>query len=327
MTWLVWALLAADAVTINTKTRVYAHEGVPSLTIIVRQAIEGATLTLAREDLKKFDFKIPKTAKGEYTFKLAQDPGTSLDYEGELEVRFKGHEVSTVPLHFKGEVIVPLEITTTASAKDVAARHFTVHCGRDLVSVEMALTGEDGVPLGKQVFKPKTPSSDFQVEWTPTRVPVVRIDAVFADAHNVTRNMQLFPWYVEVQHEDVGFASNQFDIPKSEESKLQAAGERILAAAKKAIDHAPVKLYVLGHTDTVGPNDKNLALSHKRARAIAQWFKKHGFTPPIFAVGLGETALAVPTPDETDKAENRRAQYVLTVDPPDVGKELHWDRI
>ena len=327
MIWIVFALLHADAITVNTKSRVYAHEGVPSITVIVRQPIEGATLSLKREDFKVFDFKIPKTKKGEYTFKLEQAAGTSLDYEGELEVRFKGVEVSSVSLKFKGEVVLPLDITTTATAKDVAARHFMVHCDRDLASVEMTLVGEDGVALGKQVFKPKPPSSDFQVEWTPTRVPVVRIDAQFIDKNGVSRAMQLFPWYVEVQHEDVNFASNQSDIPKSEEPKLQAAGERIIAAAKKAIDHAPVKLYVLGHTDTVGSDDKNLVLSHKRAKSIAVWFKKHGFTLPVLAVGLGETSLAVATPDETDKAENRRAQYVLTIDPPDVGKDVHWDKI
>jgi outer membrane protein OmpA-like peptidoglycan-associated protein len=89
---------------------------------------------------------------------------------------------------------------------------------------------------------------------------------------------------------------------------------------------APIKLYVVGHTDTVGPNDKNLTLSHKRAKSLALYFRKHGFSLPIAVAGLGESALAKVTADETDEALNRRAQYVLTIDPPDLGRPTKWEQ-
>jgi outer membrane protein OmpA-like peptidoglycan-associated protein len=63
-------------------------------------------------------------------------------------------------------------------------------------------------------------------------------------------------------------------------------------------------------------------LSERRARAIAAWFRRRGFTGPVSYQGFGETALAVPTPDETDEAANRRALYILAANPPPVSEQL-----
>lgn len=323
------ALLVAaqDAVTVNTKTRVYAGEGVPELTVVVHEKIAGASLRLKRDDGERFDFKVPPSKKGHFTFKLTQAPGTSLDYEGELEVRFFGAEVGSIPLKFTGEVIVPLAIETSANAKDIAARSFKVKANRPIARIEMVLVGELGLPAGRHVFTPKAPAAEFVVSWPETKIAVLRIDAQFFDAKNVGRNMQLYPWYVEIAHEDVSFPTNSADVPPEEAPKLQAAHERIIENAKKVIGHAPVKLFVIGYTDTVGPPDKNQLLSVRRARSIAQYFREHGFTAPVVFTGLGERGLAVATPDETDNAQNRRARYVLAIDPPDLGLAAQWSQL
>jgi outer membrane protein OmpA-like peptidoglycan-associated protein len=77
-----------------------------------------------------------------------------------------------------------------------------------------------------------------------------------------------------------------------------------------------VKLYVSGHTDTVGDNGSNQALSENRARAIAGVFRKRCVKAPIFYMGAGEDEPAVDTPDNTDEPRNRRAKYILGVEPP-----------
>ncbi len=321
---LVLAFVAAgDIVSVKTKTKAFANQGVPSITVTVHKAITGGQLTLKRQDGKKFSFDIPPK-KGDHTFELPQPPGTSLDYEGELKVKV-GLEEGAMPIAFKGEVIYPLELQVGAAEKDIAARRFTVKSSREIERVDMVFTGEMGLPLGRQSHQPKAPSTSFVVEWAPTQGPIVRIDASFADTRGTSQSLQLFPWRVEVEHDDVNFATNKWDIPRAEEAKLAAAYERIVTAAKKAMDLAPVKLYVVGHTDTVGATDKNLTLSHKRAKSIAQWFKKHGFGLPVRCAGLGESSLLEPTPDETDNEKNRRAQYVLAVDPPDVGQSVRWE--
>ncbi len=308
-------LLSADAVTVQTKTRVYAHEGVPSVTVIVRQKIDGATLRLKREDTQEFSFEVPKKL-GQYTFKLSQPPGTALDYEGELEVRFPKGETGAIPLNFKGEVIVPIDVQTQATLQQLAKRQFEVTANRDVARVDMTLVGEGGVPLGKHVYKPEKPSTHFTVEWPKLAVPVLSIEATFNDAQGIGRNVLLYPWYVEVPHDDVNFPTAQYEIPKTEEPKMVAAYNKVVDAAGRVAKHAPVKLYVIGHTDTVGPADKNLALSQRRAQSLAVYFRKHGFSLPVLFTGLGESALLVATPDETDNAQNRRAQYVLAIDPP-----------
>jgi outer membrane protein OmpA-like peptidoglycan-associated protein len=77
-----------------------------------------------------------------------------------------------------------------------------------------------------------------------------------------------------------------------------------------------VRLYILGHTDTVGTTDSNRELSLQRARSIASYLRKHGARLPLFYEGFGEQAPHVVTPDETPEAGNRRAEYILSVEDP-----------
>ena len=83
-----------------------------------------------------------------------------------------------------------------------------------------------------------------------------------------------------------------------------------------------VKLYVAGHTDTVGSKDHNRKLSLDRARAIAEYFRKKGLAIAIVYEGFGEDVPKVETPDDTDEPKNRRVDYVLgaaTSSPPFSG--------
>jgi outer membrane protein OmpA-like peptidoglycan-associated protein len=72
-----------------------------------------------------------------------------------------------------------------------------------------------------------------------------------------------------------------------------------------------MKLYIAGHTDTVGDSPKNRKLALDRAVAIARYFKKQGIAIPIAVAGFGEDVLKVKTADNTDERGNRRADYVL----------------
>jgi outer membrane protein OmpA-like peptidoglycan-associated protein len=126
-----------------------------------------------------------------------------------------------------------------------------------------------------------------------------------------TVNVELVPWSVVVEHEDVNFRTDSAVIDPEESKKLDAAVEKIGAIIKRSEKFMKMKLYVAGHTDTVGPADKNRKLSLARARAIAAYFRGHGIALPIAVAGFGETVLKVQTPDETDERANRRADYVL----------------
>ncbi|HEX8938201.1 MAG TPA: OmpA family protein [Sphingomicrobium sp.] len=70
---------------------------------------------------------------------------------------------------------------------------------------------------------------------------------------------------------------------------------------------------VLAHTDTTGTVEGNLALSNKRASAVATYLAAHGVTRArIASRGLGESApLYNPETSETQKAANRRIEIRL----------------
>ena len=72
-------------------------------------------------------------------------------------------------------------------------------------------------------------------------------------------------------------------------------------------------IQILAASDTVGSAEENLARTQAYANAIAAWFIARGVDPSVIsAQGLGETELAVDTPDETAEPLNRRAAVLIT---------------
>ena len=90
----------------------------------------------------------------------------------------------------------------------------------------------------------------------------------------------------------------------------QAVIDQVLAdAAAKGV---PVNISAIGHADTAGPEDYNMALSLRRADSVREALIAGGADPNAITVaGRGETELAVPTPDNTPEQANRRVEIVL----------------
>ena len=73
-----------------------------------------------------------------------------------------------------------------------------------------------------------------------------------------------------------------------------------------------VEVQVTGHTDTVGSEADNDALSRRRAEEILNFLASQGFPRTIMsAVGRGERELQVPTADNTSSPVNRRVEVVV----------------
>lgn len=69
---------------------------------------------------------------------------------------------------------------------------------------------------------------------------------------------------------------------------------------------------VTGHTDTVGSEALNDALSRKRAEEIVTLLASKGFDRSIMsAVGRGERELQVPTDDNVSSPVNRRVEVIV----------------
>src|SRR5262249_1448900 len=152
--------------------------------------------------------------------------------------------------------------------------------------------------------------------WTQTKGTVLRISVKAYDANGFFGGADLFPWKVDIPHEEVNFKTGSFEIDKSEEPKLDASLKLVNGAIDRFGKLPTIKLFVAGHTDTVGDAGLNRTLSNNRARAIAGWFKKRGVRTPILFAGCGEDAPLVETPDETDEPKNRRAEYIVAVEAP-----------
>ena len=164
------------------------------------------------------------------------------------------------------------------------------------------------------------PGSTLTVSWPALARAAGKLTIRAFDSSDSWTEMEVVPFSVEIPHEDVAFETASDAIRAAEEPKLETAYQRILAAVREHGADLQATLYVLGHTDTVGSNADNQRLSERRALSIARWFRRRGgLTIPVLARGLGETSLAVSTPDNTAEARNRRAQYIVAAQPPIAG--------
>ncbi len=69
---------------------------------------------------------------------------------------------------------------------------------------------------------------------------------------------------------------------------------------------------IAGHTDTVGENAANQALSEKRAQAVMEYLVKAGLPASRFtAVGYGSTQPVATNDTDEGKAQNRRIEFVV----------------
>ncbi len=92
--------------------------------------------------------------------------------------------------------------------------------------------------------------------------------------------------------------------------------ELIQKLASATQENKNIKVSVVGHTDTAGSSNYNYALGGRRAEAVQKMLIKYGIpASQIVAVSAGEEDLAVPTPDNTPNAANRRVRVV---------KEVHY---
>ena len=92
--------------------------------------------------------------------------------------------------------------------------------------------------------------------------------------------------------------------------------ELIKKLASATQENKNIKVSVVGHTDTAGTSNYNYALGGRRAEAVQKMLIQYGIpASQIVAVSAGEEDLAVPTPDNTPNAANRRVRVV---------KEVHY---
>lgn len=105
----------------------------------------------------------------------------------------------------------------------------------------------------------------------------------------------------------VNFASGSAVLSPQAKASLASLGR-----ALSSPELAPYRFRIEGHTDTVGDADMNMSLSQRRAEAVAEFLRSQFNVggDRLVPVGLGESQLLVPTPDQYSESRNRRVQVV-----------------
>ncbi len=303
----------ADELNVSIENpKVLVGKGVPTLVLGVERATQKLTVELqgtTGEQLKR-DLGAVKAGRT-LRIPLREKPGRGT-LTGKVSVEFAGGGGGELPLSLDVALIEPLRVDVDKTRLDLAKGFVPLvtsapveRCEFDAL-LDGETTRQGGVPVHDNAVSVPFDGRDVLLRLTLTCYDA---DGFFAGVH-------LYPWKLEVPHEEVNFATGDSRIQASELPKVERAFDDIMAAVRRYGALIKIKLYVIGHTDSVGDSAANDALSLARARSIAAQLKKKGVKVPVFAAGFGEGSLLVETPDETDEPKNRRAQYILAVDPP-----------
>jgi outer membrane protein OmpA-like peptidoglycan-associated protein len=264
---------------------------------------------------------------GEHVLLKLPGPG---HYEGKLVVTFRDGNRTSTDLQFQAVVAGgTMSLGYAREHLDLDAHRLEFTLTRPAGRASLKVVGEDGNELATASadFHGERPGTWLPISWSPSSAgEPFKLVVTATSADGVSVVATLVPWSVAVPHTEVVFETGKADIRPSEEPKLDAGYKKIVdevSRARKAAPDLQVKLFVAGHTDTVGGNADNRKLSLARAKAIGAWFRDRGLPLPISYAGFGEEALKVKTPDETDSAANRRADYIVAFEEPQVARGVH----
>ncbi len=287
----------------------------PSLVVTAGQAVTQLRIELARDDGKHFTITRPTLAKGKaVTLPVGDGASGVATYTGTLAVDVAGAGTWSGELIFTTTVRAPVMVTYDADHLDLVKHVLQFKLSRPAASAALTVIGEDGTELATSTatYAKPDPTDWLAITWKPkAATPVMQLKLRVVGADGIATNVELIPWSVTIDHEDVVFATDSAVIVATEAAKLDASLAAITAIHERTAKRMPLRLYVAGHTDTVGASPKNRKLSLARARAIATYFRAHGLALPIAVAGYGEDVPRVPTADGTDEPRNRRADYVI----------------
>jgi outer membrane protein OmpA-like peptidoglycan-associated protein len=100
-------------------------------------------------------------------------------------------------------------------------------------------------------------------------------------------------------------------------ASISSTGAGLLETVAVAVRHYDhTALAVSGYTDTTGAPDKNVDISQRRARAVADALGSDGVSSArIAAQGYGEANPRVKTGENVNEARNRRVEIKITATP------------
>lgn len=312
------AAAAGEALKVELVPKAQKGQGSPELVVRAEASIAKLALDVVRStDGKRLRLEAGPVLPGRtHHFPLElRAPGTAT-FDGKLSVVLENGERGEMPIRVEAELLEALVVTVSPGDVDLVARSLRLASSRPISRVEISVMSDTGTPLGTTETEVGEEGGRYLARWEQSKGTVLRISVKALDAHGFFGGVELFPWRVDIPHEEVNFRSGSFDVDAAETPKLEASFALIQQAIAKYGKLATIRLFVAGHTDTVGDPGSNRTLSNNRARSLGRWLRKRGVQIPIQYAGFGEELLLVETPDETDQAKNRRAEYIVAVEAP-----------
>jgi hypothetical protein len=310
--------LAQDAISLSAVRAAQVGFGAPSLT--AHAAVDGEVSMRLACAGRSFDAAGRVRPGDSLSIELGGLPQGSHTCTGSLTLQADDGTSGEMPLSLSVDILPPLSLAVDREKLDLEGRFLTVRADRPLSRVKVEAIGVGGAALGQGEITGHG-SPEVSLQWSGEG-EVVKLVLTAWDVDDLPGQLELVPWSYAIPHEDVVFASGADVVTAAETPKLEAAWTDLQAVLARYGSVVEVRLFVAGYTDTVGASGSNQALSERRARSIAAWFRQRGFSGPISYQGFGEDVLAVGTPDETDEAANRRAIYLLAAQAPPISPEV-----
>lgn len=318
--------LAADPLTMSAITTVTHGKESPRVVftlsvsgkVSARVTCEGRTWQVSRDVSPRSTVELPLDGISEGTH----------DCEGFVELIESNGSEGEMTFDLKVASLPIIALSSTLDDIDLVAGRAKIKASRDVQEVQVTVFGAKGVQLDQRMGKAM--GSDLEVTWDSQGREVVKLLVLATDANGFMSELTLLPWFYEIPHEDVVFETGSDQVRDSEAGKLETAWTEVVRTIDLYGDVVEINLFVAGYTDTVGDKSSNYALSERRARSIASWFRKRGFPGPIAFQGFGESVQAVGTDDEVDEPRNRRAIYVLAAQTPPKSEALprgNWKKL
>jgi len=311
---------AGDAVKVDLQARGTLGKDFPSLSLRIVEPIAGFWLKLERNDGKKLDVKGGGAPGVTRTIDLPQPEGKA-KWKGELQVNFPRHgESGTLPLDFETELWGPLKLNLKPKDVDTAARKVTFTANHPLVKVHLRVVMDTGWEAADRDLPLKSePAGTPQVvSWPASKGQVATVELRAHDTGGFFSDVELSLWRQDVPHPEVAFDARRWELPDAEKPKVDAVFQQLDEAIKAHARLTSLKLFIVGHTDSVGLPEKNRRLSLNRAMSLGLYLRRKGLALPLFCEGVGEEALLVPTPDETAEPRNHRIEYILSLEGPEL---------
>lgn len=98
-----------------------------------------------------------------------------------------------------------------------------------------------------------------------------------------------------------------------DEATLRPGAESVLRNIVEQLQANPsYQVELIGHTDATGPEEYNMGLSERRAKAVQAYLEEQGIAPQRITVDWkGETAPVAPNDTKEGRAQNRRTEIIV----------------